>query len=316
MASATVAAAVSAFGAAAKSKLSNPAVSGAPEDQLRGPLETLVRDLSEASGLPSGAVHLVGETTLAHLQTRPDYAVTVSKALVGFIEVKAPGKGADPRKFSDPHDKAQWTKLKSLPNLDYTDGNAFSADPGGRPRRARDAVGPLRCRVLPSRLPADEPVPAGRRGGPAALRVRDRAGAARGCLARPQFRPRAPKRQPAAALAIAGPSRAQGRIRLRTGLDRPAPCGDRRSNHPHHDLTGLVRERVFVETGAGAGILAARRPPAAGARAVEDPHRPVVLVRLIRVQAPTLMEFAHAPSYTRQEEIPNYIDDKAPRFGL
>ena len=70
--------------------------------------------------------HLVGETTLADIKTRPDYAVTVSKALVGFIEVKAPGKGADPRKFSDPHDKAQWDKLKSLPNLLYTDGNAFS----------------------------------------------------------------------------------------------------------------------------------------------------------------------------------------------
>src|SRR3974390_2654124 len=27
---------------------------------------------------------LVGETTLAHLKTRPDYAVTVSNALVGF----------------------------------------------------------------------------------------------------------------------------------------------------------------------------------------------------------------------------------------
>jgi hypothetical protein len=60
------------------------------------------------------------------LQTRPDYAVSVSNALVGFIEVKAPGKGCDPRKFSDPHDKAQWAKLKSLPNLVYTDGNGFS----------------------------------------------------------------------------------------------------------------------------------------------------------------------------------------------
>ena len=35
-------------------------------------------------------------------------------------------KGADPRKFNDPHDKDQWSKLKSLPNLVYTDGNAFS----------------------------------------------------------------------------------------------------------------------------------------------------------------------------------------------
>src|ERR1019366_1143151 len=43
-----------------------------------------------------------------------------------FIELKAPGKGADPRKFKDPHDKAQWEKLHSLPNLIYADGNAFS----------------------------------------------------------------------------------------------------------------------------------------------------------------------------------------------
>ena len=60
------------------------------------------------------------------MQTRPDFAVTVGKALVGFIEIKAPGKGADPRKFSDPHDKKQWDKLKSLPNLIYTDGQSFS----------------------------------------------------------------------------------------------------------------------------------------------------------------------------------------------
>ena len=74
---------------------------------------------------PAG-LSLVGETTLSHLQTRPDYAVSVNNALVGFVEVKAPGKGCDPRKFSDPHDKAQWGKLKSLPNLVYTDGNGFS----------------------------------------------------------------------------------------------------------------------------------------------------------------------------------------------
>ncbi len=129
----TVAAAVSAFGASTRSKLSNAAVSGEPEDQLRGPLEDLVRDLAEVGGLPTGAVHLVGETRLAHLQTRPDYAVTVGHALTGFIEVKAPGKGADPRKFSDAHDKAQWAKLNALPNLLYTNGNAFSLWRDGEP---------------------------------------------------------------------------------------------------------------------------------------------------------------------------------------
>lgn len=119
--------AFSRFGREAKAKLSNVAVSGAREDQLRAPLERLVsEDIAALCGLPAGSVKLVGETTLSDIRTRPDYAVVVRDALVGFIEVKAPGKGADPRRFTDPHDKEQWNKLKSLPNLLYTDGNSFS----------------------------------------------------------------------------------------------------------------------------------------------------------------------------------------------
>ena len=117
---------VSAFGREAKSKLSNPIAIGAPEDQLRAPLETLVADLAELAGLRSGTVVMVGETSLADIKTRPDYAVTLGHALIGFIEVKAPGKGADPRRFHDRHDKDQWAKLQTLPNLIYTDGNGFS----------------------------------------------------------------------------------------------------------------------------------------------------------------------------------------------
>ena len=123
----TVADAVSHYGASTKSKLADAAISGAPEDQLRGPLEALVRDLAELAGLPTGSVHLIGETTLSDIKTRPDFAVTVSKALVGFIEVKAPGKGADPRKFNDPHDKDQWEQTSNhCRTWIYTDGNAFS----------------------------------------------------------------------------------------------------------------------------------------------------------------------------------------------
>jgi len=116
---------VSAYGASLRSKLSNPAIGGQPEDQLRGPLEILVAEVATLAGV-SGKIGLIGETSLADLKTRPDYAVTVGDVLMGFIEVKAPGKGADPRHFSDPHDKDQWNKLKSLPNLLYTDGGAFS----------------------------------------------------------------------------------------------------------------------------------------------------------------------------------------------
>lgn len=117
---------ISEFGTSAKGKLANAAVTGAPEDQLRAPLETLVLQLAELAGHHKSAVRLVGETTLAHLSSRPDYAVSVRNALAGFIEVKAPGKGFDPRRFTDEHDKRQWHKLKTLPNLVYTDGNGFT----------------------------------------------------------------------------------------------------------------------------------------------------------------------------------------------
>ena len=128
----TLPSAVSQFGAQAKAKLSNPAASGELEDQLRAPLEALLADLAEACGLTRSDVVVVGETALGELKTRPDYAVTVRNHLAGFVEVKAPGKGADPRRFRG-HDKAQWEKLQSLPNLLYTDGNAFSLWHSGEP---------------------------------------------------------------------------------------------------------------------------------------------------------------------------------------
>ncbi len=93
---------------------------------MRGPFENLLGDLAELAGFKRNSVTAVGETALADIKTRPDYSVTVGGALAGFIEIKAPGKGADPRKFKDPHDRDQWERLRSLPNLIYTDGNAFS----------------------------------------------------------------------------------------------------------------------------------------------------------------------------------------------
>jgi hypothetical protein len=85
----TVAIAVSKFGASIKSKLVCVAITGAPEDQLCGPLDSLVRDLAELGGLSAGTVHLVEETTRSDLKTQPDFAATIAEALVGFIEVKA-----------------------------------------------------------------------------------------------------------------------------------------------------------------------------------------------------------------------------------
>jgi hypothetical protein len=119
-------AAVSSFGRAAKTKLTAVAAKGGPEDQLRNPFEQLLGDLADLCGLDRNKLTLVGESSIAGLHIRPDFAISYANSLVGFIEVKAPGKGADPRKFKDPHDREQWKKLAALPNLIYTDGNAFS----------------------------------------------------------------------------------------------------------------------------------------------------------------------------------------------
>ncbi|MDQ3507807.1 MAG: hypothetical protein M3494_07320 [Actinomycetota bacterium] len=100
--------AAASFGYETKAKLSNVAASGEPEDQLRAPLERLIGDMAELCSLRRDDVSSVGESRLSDLNTRPDYAITVGNALAGFIEVKAPGKGADPRKFKDKHDKRQW----------------------------------------------------------------------------------------------------------------------------------------------------------------------------------------------------------------
>lgn len=122
----TLRTAVATFGAAAKAKLTNPGATGEPEDQLRAPFENLVQALAPLCGFPRAAVTFVGESSLPELKTRPDYAITVDNALIGFIELKAPGKGADPKRFRNAHDKNQWEKLRSLPNLMYTDGNEFA----------------------------------------------------------------------------------------------------------------------------------------------------------------------------------------------
>ena len=122
----TIQNAVSKFGETAKKKLSSAAASGQPEDQLRAPFEVLIEDIAVVLGFQSGSVTLIGESNVSDLKTRPDYAITIDGALVGYIELKAPGKGADPRRFRDKHDKEQWLRLKSLPNLLYFDGNEFS----------------------------------------------------------------------------------------------------------------------------------------------------------------------------------------------
>ncbi|MFO0631110.1 MAG: type ISP restriction/modification enzyme [Polyangiales bacterium] len=113
--------AVAAFGAATTPKLASGI--GAPEDQMRGPLEVLLRAVAKALRVE---VVPIGEASLADLKVRPDYAIEVDRAVCGYLEVKAPQKGADTSKFTDEHDRKQWERLKALPNVLYTSGNEWA----------------------------------------------------------------------------------------------------------------------------------------------------------------------------------------------
>jgi hypothetical protein len=62
---------------------------------------------------------------------KPDLGVKHKGLVVGFVELKAPGKGADPERYKG-HDREQWERFRQLPNLVYTDGWDFALFRGGQ----------------------------------------------------------------------------------------------------------------------------------------------------------------------------------------
>lgn len=94
---------------------------GQPEDQLKNPVENLVRSLGAQLG---HTMNVITEATAEDIG-RPDMAVVVDGALAGHIELKKPGTGADATRFTG-HNAQQWRKFQELPNLIYTDGNTWA----------------------------------------------------------------------------------------------------------------------------------------------------------------------------------------------
>ena len=109
------------FGQAVTRKMAQ-AEPGQPEEQLRAPFETFLRDTSASFGT---AAECVGEPSLPDSLGRPDYAVHVGGLLTGYVELKAPGKGAHARQFRG-RDRAQFKRFSGIPNLLYTDGNEWA----------------------------------------------------------------------------------------------------------------------------------------------------------------------------------------------
>ncbi len=76
-------------------------IAGRPEDQLKRPVCSLLEAF-----LP-GEVQTRTKTPVTGLGARPDIGAAKKQHLRGYIELKAPGKGANPNRFKGP-DKSQW----------------------------------------------------------------------------------------------------------------------------------------------------------------------------------------------------------------
>jgi len=114
--------ALSRFAEAVREKFSTHAL-GEPEDQIRAPFEQLLREIGAEVGIPSIVPN--GETLLEDGLGRPDFSVTRDRLSCGYVELKAPGKGANPSLFKG-HDKQQWVRFSNLPNILYSDSREFS----------------------------------------------------------------------------------------------------------------------------------------------------------------------------------------------
>jgi len=124
------------------------------EDHLRGPAQRLVEGITEALGRP---VTCSGESPAPGIGAVPDF--TVVDALgrtVGWIELKAPGTGADPTKYQG-RNAEQWAELSQLPNVLYSDGEEWTLwDLGTEVDGASDPEGLVR---LLSTFTAHDPIP-------------------------------------------------------------------------------------------------------------------------------------------------------------
>lgn len=120
--------AVSSFGAAVSRKLT----AGGAEEQLKAPVEHLLTVLGERLGLERIVCH--GEVRLAEFGVRPDIRVDVGGGLVGYVELKAPGRSIDPAAFRD-REAVQFERLSLLPNVLYSNGREWTLRQLGKPER-------------------------------------------------------------------------------------------------------------------------------------------------------------------------------------
>lgn len=102
---------------------------GEAEAQLSGPVSSLLEAIGK---IVHRKIVAKAESRLGDRLGIPDFGLVVDGALNGYVELKAPGHGADTARFKG-RDKEQWGRFKSQPNILYTDGNEWCLYQNGRP---------------------------------------------------------------------------------------------------------------------------------------------------------------------------------------
>ena len=97
-------------------------ISGEPEDQLRTPFDDF---MSSAGSILGWELVCTGEVHLPNRLGKPDYGIHRNNLLAGYAELKAPGTGANTKQFKG-HNREQFKRFSSIPNILYTDGNEWS----------------------------------------------------------------------------------------------------------------------------------------------------------------------------------------------
>ena len=100
---------------------------GVREEALTAPARELV--LAMASLVGEGRARITEKPSVVVGSERvgaPDMQVHVDGLSRFVVELKKPGKGADPTVYRGQHDRDQWTRYSLLPSVVYTDGNNWS----------------------------------------------------------------------------------------------------------------------------------------------------------------------------------------------
>ncbi len=116
------------FAESVRSKVSANA-DGEAEAQLSGPVSSLLEAIGK---IIHRKIVAKAESRLGDRLGIPDFGLVVDGALNGYVELKAPGHGADTDRLKG-RDKEQWGRFKSQPNILYTDGNEWCLYQSGKP---------------------------------------------------------------------------------------------------------------------------------------------------------------------------------------